>query len=341
MSTQNVTETGNAADSKTPLLTLTYSLIGLVTLSLLLLATYLVFRMNLFSSKTLSDEQFKSLWAFLGVALGAVATLIGAMLTDQSNRRDVALRALAAAQQDATNRETEKRLKLDTVAKVLELITNGDNYAPPARVAGAVATMVELRGGPVAIRMLRELWVADKVSTSTAVWLVDRVLTDPETQEDAKLAAADLLADYASKLVPAPGDATQERYEWPSILQDSWPAHLSDASRNSLFHLTRMVLLARKPDFWWERGTVFPVKTLHTLVFLTNDTKNEEQAALLLSVLFKAGFLEDIDFPLNEPQVARITQLADASDPAPWFAREMDRVRQWAEVRKPQPAPPS
>lgn len=76
------------------------------------------------STSHLSSDQTKTLWAFLGVALGAVVTLISALLTEQHNRRTDALAReaeerlrLTALQQQALAREAEERLRIDTVAK--------------------------------------------------------------------------------------------------------------------------------------------------------------------------------------------------------------------------------
>jgi len=64
-----------------------WSLLAVLTLALLSLAVYLLFRMDLFAEGPLTDEQAKTLWAFLGVAIGTVATLIGSLLTEQNSRR--------------------------------------------------------------------------------------------------------------------------------------------------------------------------------------------------------------------------------------------------------------
>src|SRR5262245_43199661 len=71
--------------------------------SLIALAILLLVKMNFFSTKTLTDEQVKTVWAFLGVALGAVVTLIGTLLTEQHNRRTNLLA-----------RQAERRQTIDT-----------------------------------------------------------------------------------------------------------------------------------------------------------------------------------------------------------------------------------
>jgi hypothetical protein len=145
-----------------------WAALGCLLLALIGVAVFLlVVKMDFFSEKALTDEQSKAVWTFVGVSLGAVVTLIGTLLAEQHNPRTAAI-----------EREAETRLKLDTVGKLLELLTDSGEYAKRARVGGAIATMVELEGGGVALRVLGDLWTADAVDVSTAVWLIERVLNE-------------------------------------------------------------------------------------------------------------------------------------------------------------------
>ena len=129
-----------------------WKVLTVIVLLLFALAVVLLIKSDVLSTKYLTDSQAKNLWAFLGVSFGAVVTLIGALLTEQHKRRT-----------DVLARETEDRLKIDTVAKVLELVTVEGQYAPRARVAGAIATLMRLGGGDVGVRILGELWTDDAV----------------------------------------------------------------------------------------------------------------------------------------------------------------------------------
>ena len=215
-----------ARTSRTPgwLIPTLWVVLGFLLLSLIAVAVFLLARMDFFSGQPLTDEEIKSLWAFLGVALGAVVTLIGTLLTEQHNRRTAVLtreagerERLAKQAQQILDNQAEKRLTLDTVAKLLELITDAGGYARPARVGGAIATLVELEGGTVALRILGELWGADAVDSGTAVWLIDRVLSGDRPDEE-QTDAAELLASYAPKLVPSSNDADQDRTAYPPSL---------------------------------------------------------------------------------------------------------------------------
>lgn len=138
--------------------------LGLLLLSLVTITAILFNKINLLSSRTLTDPQSKSLWAFLGVALSALVALIGTLLTAQHNLKQIALA-----------KESENRLTLDTIVKTLGLISVNGEYAKRAQIAGAIAAMMQLGGGVVALRVLGELWNDEKIDTDTAVWLIDRV----------------------------------------------------------------------------------------------------------------------------------------------------------------------
>ena len=301
--------------------------------SLVGLAIFLLVKMDFFSTDSLTDTQLKSVWAFLGVALGAVITLIGTLLTEQHNRRTEALtreaaerEALAKAEQQALAAQAERRLAIDTVAKTLELITtDSGDYAKPARVGGAIATMMELQGGTVAIRMLADLWAADAVGTSTAVWLINRVLTESKDTDELDEASVLLLLN-AAKLVPS---KEQERYlseEWPSLLIESWPQHLPESVRNSFFQLAVNVLLLRELAYWQEHGT-FPVELLYRAV---DDPDHGMGAAFVLVKLHDLGVLQALDREPDEEMLARLAQLSESWSPMPWFGHVVAQFEPWA-----------
>jgi hypothetical protein len=297
-----------------------------VVVALLALAVYLLFKIDLFSGEGLNDEQFKSLWAFLGVALGAAATIVGTLLTEQNNRRANALawevenrEQRALDQQKTQNDEAEIRLTLETRTKALELITYEGDYAPKARVGGAVATMMELRGGPVAMRLLADLWGPDKIGTDTAVWLIDRVLSDAEASADEKIQAAALLVNNASKLTPSKQDPSQDWTDWPDALTGRWPIELPDIARNALITVALKVLLSREFKYWEDRS-FFPVDTL---ILALEDPDNSAPAAGTL-----ARLMEFVSIPQEAKD--RVHNLASGWNPAQWYKRLLDQIGPWA-----------
>jgi hypothetical protein len=253
-------------------------------LLLLALAAVLLAKSHVLSARSLTDEQTKSLWAFLGVAFGAVVTLIGALLTEQHNRRTDALTRQTADREQAAREqqqrladETEYRLKMDTIAKVLELVTvdGGDGYAPRARVAGAIATLMQLGGGVIGMRILGELWAADAIDSDTASWLIDRVLQDSSTPTEEIEQAASLLAAQAHCLVPKPEDPDQLMTYWPKSIGDSWPIGLPEDAKNGILTAIVRMLLARDIGWWQNRGDA--VIAIDLLIDALGDTVWKEK----------------------------------------------------------------
>jgi hypothetical protein len=308
-------------------------LLALLLVTLISVAGFLLVKMDLFSSQDLTDEEIKSVWAFLGVALGAVVTLIGTLLTEQNNRRTAALTAAAAEReqrareaQHVLDTQAEKRLSLDTVTKLLELITDEGDYAKPARVGGAIATMVELEGGTVALRILSGLWAADAVDTSTAVWLLDRVLTETRPHDE-QSDAAFLLAMNAAKLVPRAGDAEQDGNDWPTILDDAWPSHLNSSAKSSLLLTAVRVLLARDLRYWMDNGGNYPVQVFY---WALADDDYQAQAAYVLRALSDSGALAQLNAVPADEQLAEIRTLASSFLPARWYERLVSQFEPWA-----------
>lgn len=297
-----------------------WAALGCLLLALIGVAVFLlVVKMDFFSSKELTDEQAKAVWTFVGVSLGAVVTLIGTLLAEQHNRRTAAL-----------EREAEKRLTLDTVGKLLELLTENGEYARPARVGGAIATMVELEGGAVALRVLGDLWAARAVDTSTVVWLIERVLNE-DRPDDEQVLAATLLTLNATALVPAQGDKEQAWYSWPTLPQP-WPTGLPAGARDALLLLAPKVLLARERTYWDQWGNLSPVLMLTGAL---EDPDYRESAAAILAALIDCGALEASGVALDESSVEQLRELARGHSVTapPFFTKLLSEFEPWAQGR--------
>jgi hypothetical protein len=313
--------------------------LGLVTVSLLVLATTLLIRSRFFSSSTLSDEQLKALWVFLGVALGSATTLVGALLTEQNNRRTLAIareagqrEQLAKERQQSLAEETEERLVIDTVAKVLELITIEGGYAPRARVAGAIATMVQLHGGTIAVRILGELWKDDAVDSDTAVWLIDHIFQEyanapPGPSEQEVGDAAALLHLNVHKLLPKADDADQTWYFWPRTFDGKWPASFPTKPKILLCAIAIQLLLSRETSYWSDTGCRYPVDMLCSAL---DDIEIAHIAAGELCALIDSGVFDGNTFPLQQGVDSRARELGNGIEFNPWFLRLLKQLGPWA-----------
>ena len=317
------------------LITAFWVLLGVLMAALLLLATLVLVRSGIFSARKLTDEQTKSLWAFLGVAMGAAVTLLGSLLTEQNNRRTSALtreagerEQLAREKQQALAQEAEERLITDTVARILELITVDGGYAPRARVAGAIATLMQLRGGTIAVRILGELWKDNAVDSDTAVWLIDRILlqyrsgaSETEVQD-----ALSLLVINSSKLVPGPNDPDQTWYVWPSVVTGKWAAHLPLRAKDALIVASVRVLLAREVSYWTNVGDAFPVDMLAAAI----EDEAVTTVAPVLRALIDSGVVDQVATYIGDDLRARVNKLAADGGLAPWFQKLVDELGPWS-----------
>lgn len=296
-----------------------WKVLTVIVLLLFALAVVLLIKSDVLSTKYLTDSQAKNLWAFLGVSFGAVVTLIGALLTEQHKRRT-----------DVLARETEDRLKIDTVAKVLELVTVEGQYAPRARVAGAIATLMRLGGGDVGVRILGELWTDNAVDSPTAIWLIDHILQDRTSGKAETEQAAYVLRDQASRLLPTVDDPHQDWNLWPDTLNHSWPTTAaSQTTRNNLMEFVTKTILARDIAYWARGGFYGPFEAL---VRARNDPDVGMYAARAFDILYSHDAFKKIKFPVDDRDVKQIRdKLASPSGSLyPWAQELLVQLSQWA-----------
>lgn len=280
-----------------------WGLLWLLVATLVLILIVIVIRMDLFSTEPLGDEELKALWTFLAAMFAAVVTLIGTLFAERASRQTAVRDQQTREDQDKLARQAEHRLALETAARLLELIAVEGGYAPKAKVAGAIATLIHLQRGTVAIRILGELWSAKAIDTDTAVWLVDRVLV-PTSPSDVQLAAAELLASHADALVPSEDDQAANWIKWPRCLHDSWPKALTAEAQNILLLFALRTLTARKPSWWPPR-----CDPLHALLaYWRSNARMGPRLAALLGPLVDHGFVKTLELyePLSADEEERL-----------------------------------
>jgi hypothetical protein len=333
---------GQLSQSREAAVRVLWVLLCVLLAGLCALAALVLVKSGVLTSRQLSDAQTKNLWAFLGVVLGAVVTLIGALLTEQHNRRTDALtqesnirEEIVRSEQAAIARQAEERLTLDTVVKVLELVSDPAGNAGRVRVAGALSAMIKLRGGTIAVRILGELWVADAVDSATAVWLIDRVfqdcLSEPGRDDDAEAAAA-VLAAYATKLV-RDVDGRPDAHWWPATLR-GWPGKLSPPAKNDIIVACVRMIFARPPDAWREAGRIPPLDTLHNAAAAADEEYAWGAAKILLrflddGVLDALNVLDTLGSSESAQYRESLTSIAGDNEFAPWLAGLLSQAETW------------
>ena len=159
----------------------------LIPLYLLLLSVVVRSDLLRFWGEPFTNEQFQALFAFLGVALGVVATTLTALLAKANNDRNLAQkeateRRAAALKEEGDRRmlvetrESNNRQKLDSAIQVLNLIKNDDKYAGKAVNGAAIATLVVLGYPVIAMRTLQAALHEHAVDSASATWVIDQVL---------------------------------------------------------------------------------------------------------------------------------------------------------------------
>lgn len=314
-------------------------MLGGILLALLALASWLLIKSEIFTMTPLTDEQAKSVWAFLGVSLGAAVTLIGSLLTEMAGRRSDALARVAerraqdtAEQELQLAKENAQRLAMDTVSRVLELTTEPGSRA---RSAGALATLIAWQGGNVSVRILNDLWEEGRLSSSAATWLVDRVLVNPDDvfDESDKEEAALALVQNADRLVPSPSDARQEWFAWPKSLYSGWPTASSMKMKNSLVFCCIRTLQAREPEWWVRMAEDAP------LVLLWSGLEDEgiagDACAMVLARVYATPALNH----LHQPSASERKKYEGraVSSPGKGFLQLLDGFSAWAEGKSPGP----
>jgi hypothetical protein len=288
------------------------SFVVLLVTPLYLLLVSVVVRSDLLSGwgAPLTPDQFRALFAFLGVALGVVATTLGALLTKANNDRALAQREESERRMLVEARESNSRQKLDTAIQVLNLIKNEDQYAGKAVTGAAIATLVVLGYPVIAMRTLGAALAEDVVDSASAAWVIDQVLSQnlrevpgadagPESVPSRE-AAAVLLFDHVSVLTQ------QDRpgaYAWPACVEGRWPTGLSLQSGWVLMLALLRLLVSRKASWWTTEDDTWSW-VIYTLYCITEDPTSEDilkgEAATYALLLLPALDLDAVNGTADE-----------------------------------------
>lgn len=220
---------------------LSLAFICLVVVPLYALVLVVVIRSDLWHLRggPFNDEQFKALLLFLGAALGTTATVVGFLLTKASGERSLA------------------QQQLDSAVQALSLIKQDGGYAAKAVTAGALATLVHLGHPVIAMRTLQAALDDDAVDLSTAVWLIDQVLTATPTRgarDDLVVSKQDAVELLVTQLPRLPDDDHPGSVSWPLSALGAWPPNLGQQSGWRLMHTLLGLLVSRDARWWTSRG---------------------------------------------------------------------------------------
>ncbi len=267
-----------------------------------------------------TDEQYKAVWTFLGVALGTAATIMGAILTKSNNDKNL-----------AEQREGERRQKLDTAVQALNLIKQDDKYATKAVTAGALATLVHL-GHPTIAMQATEVAVSDDaVAPATAVWLIDQVLTGEAgmTSKGDAIALLDTLIPKLTKENPC------GIFDFPVSAIAAWPRGLNESGNYWLLD-SMMALLVSRDYTWWKSGGTSWTWVIYSIDELVADPSVSEGPRIgaatygmrLMSVIGDSW----INGPADSRNPADVKKrLHPLVQDGSWLGPRWDDVSRWCE----------
>jgi hypothetical protein len=278
--------TGNSARRRTKTKTQELkSAVPWLALSVLLLillgvSAAVAIRSNIFNfGMGISEGEYRALLVFIASGLGTAATAVGLLFTRSHNQ------------------ETSARLTLDTVVKSLELLATGEGtYAPRAKIAGALATLVQLEQPVIAMRTLSAAWDEKKVDPATACWLVSEVFKTGSTES--KLEASGLLLRHARELT---GDKDGE-YEWPGALQGKWPNDIPLDARGTNLYALLHVLISRHPH-WWRNDLDWSIITLYIVRRHDDELSLRNFATMALKEVVRAWQQGDVTWPIEDEMI--------------------------------------
>ena len=332
-----------------------------VLIPLYVLLVSVVVRSDLlrFWGEPFTSEQFQALFAFLGVALGVVATTMAALLAkanndrnlaqkEESERRAVALKEESDRRTLVETRESNNRQKLDTAIQVLNLIKNDDKYAGKAVNGAAIATLVVLGYPVIAMRTLQAALQEHAVDSASATWVIDQVLAqnllpaaadrvaeDADTRLDpvsSREEAIQLLYDHVSVLTR--DEDGQGAWDWPDSALQSWPPGLSVQAEWKLM-LAMLKVLVSRPAAWWTKGDNtwgWVIQTLYAATREpTTDLHLKREAAtyglLLLDVVDRKGGNERESLNVDELRRGLVEHAGPNRRPASSWTR--GQVEDW------------
>ncbi len=277
-----------------------------------------------FDGKPLDADQAKALWAFIGAAIAASATVFAALVTRSHHERTEVLATQA-----------ERRLKLDTAVASLQVIRHEEGYGPPAVVAGGLATLIHLGHPGIAMRVLAAASRDGATDDWTTCWIIGQALT---SGSDDKVMSPLLKVEASAMLLRKAGTladvSSVGEVPWPDCLTAGWPRGLPDVAAANCIGALVAVVTAR-PRAWWYEGGKTWTWAVYSLVEATTDDSPEVRdmaARVALGFLQVVGPDEHIIGLVSSMTRRQAVDLADARLGAGSAATEpmLGRIRWWA-----------
>ena len=163
--------------------------------------------------------------ALVGSVLAASITLIGTVVKYSIDDRNARLASTESARNYAVALETEKRNRIDTAIRAVDLLCENNKDTTPNQIGGALLALVNLGELELAISLLSQFWPDELVSPYVACSIVEAALN--KGTEENQISACLLLHANAKHI-------HQEGYNiWP-ISEVGWNTELPEVGRIGL-----------------------------------------------------------------------------------------------------------
>jgi hypothetical protein len=238
---------------------------------------------------SLSADDARAVWGFLGAAIAASVSAIGLLLARAQNLRSLAFQQGVEDAKERQLADTDRRLTLDTAIASLQLIGESGAYAPPAVVAGALTTLVHLGHPVIALRCLAAAWPeSEAVDVKTATWTMEAAFNTGG--QDAQSEAVHLATKNLSTLVPDDPEADT----WvPEFMLNQWDSNVNYATRCSIVRLYMSMPLKRSRADWGPEVSNWLIFVLYRIIEADESLALRRSAAAGMQVLFDVENIQD------------------------------------------------
>jgi hypothetical protein len=208
----------------------------------LLLVLAIIWQLIAFAREQPDASQFPiivGVIALVGTVLTGAVTFAGLLLKDSVDRRSALQQA-----------ESEKRLRMETALKAVELISRAEVDGAPIQESREAAIMVisSLDQDRLALGLAEQFWNRDKISTAAFVDVVEQCLnTDNEDLKDQCCKA--LYRNY-NKLI-----TDSNAFEFPYSFCYNWNGKLSFPAKHDLA-ITLVKIVISKAKKSWNIGSI-------------------------------------------------------------------------------------
>lgn len=281
----------------------------------------LLWGLGLFDEQTrASNTQLVAATLALGGGLVAASlTFVGALLKHSIDQRTL-----------HQTQETEKRLRLETSIRAVELLTEAGEPATRTRQAGALFVLANLEQLDFALALLREIWRQRQIHPAAATWVVNRALL--EGAGPAQEEATEVLWVNAEDLI-----LDTNGWWFPQCVDEKWTTSLTVRTREHLLNALLGVIAAR-PCEEWDAEEVNSLVAQFEMIRVTETAAHVRNGALLvLRLLLHSSFFSDgyvifdetspIDTDELRDEVDRLLDEIDEADVAESVSEKSEKLR--------------